>query len=152
MNSSNLSISSFSLNLVIIALEGIELDNPFKFFWWHHRFLINWTLSQRRSLSYRNQSMVLLCKSVDFFQYGRDLRHERVKLLLDNSEHTWKGTLLPRFFEDRPYWNAVVITVSLMVAFRSMFMFDGHRPPGYCRSTFRDINLNPLYDKKRWKQ
>ena len=39
-----------------------------------------------------------------------------------------------------------------MVAFRGMFMFDGHRPPGYCRRTFRDINLNPLYDKKRWKQ
>ena len=37
------------------------------------------TLSWRRSLSYRNQSTDLLCKSMDWFLYDNDLRHERVK-------------------------------------------------------------------------
>ena len=36
------------------------------------------TLSWRRSLSYRHQSIHLLCKSMDWFLYDRDLRHERV--------------------------------------------------------------------------
>ena len=38
-----------------------------------------WTLSWQRSLSYRNQSIDLLCKSMDCFLYDRDLLHERVK-------------------------------------------------------------------------
>ena len=37
------------------------------------------TLSWRRSLSYRNQSIDLLCKSKDSFLYDRGHRHERVK-------------------------------------------------------------------------
>ena len=36
------------------------------------------TLSWRRFLSYKNQSTDLLCKSIDFLPYVRDLRHERV--------------------------------------------------------------------------
>ena len=36
-------------------------------------------LSCRRSLSYRNQSTDLLCKSMDWFLYDRELHHERVK-------------------------------------------------------------------------
>ena len=43
---------------------------------WHESVL---TLLQRRSLSYRNQSIDLLCKSMDSFVYVRDQRHERVK-------------------------------------------------------------------------
>ena len=37
------------------------------------------TLSWRRPLSYRNQSIDLLCKSVDWFLYDNGLHHERVK-------------------------------------------------------------------------
>ena len=37
------------------------------------------TLSRRWSLSYRNQSIDLFYKSVDWFLYDKDLRHERVK-------------------------------------------------------------------------
>ena len=40
------------------------------------RFL---TLSRRMPLSYRNQSIDLQSKSVDWFLYNNDLRHERVK-------------------------------------------------------------------------
>ena len=48
------------------------------------------TLSWRRSLSYRNQAIDLLCKSIInglqsmyWFLYERDLRHERVNLGID---------------------------------------------------------------------
>ena len=37
------------------------------------------TLSRRRTLSYRNQSIDLLRKSMDWFLYDNGLRHERVK-------------------------------------------------------------------------
>ena len=37
------------------------------------------TLSWRRSLSYRNQSIDLLCKTIDWFLNDRDFCHERVK-------------------------------------------------------------------------
>ena len=40
------------------------------------------TLSWRRSLSYRKQSIDLQSKSMDWFLYDRDLRHERVKQLM----------------------------------------------------------------------
>ena len=36
------------------------------------------TLLQRRSLSYRNQFIDLQSKSMDWLQYDRDFRHERV--------------------------------------------------------------------------
>ena len=35
--------------------------------------------SWRKSLSYRNQSIDLQSKAVDWFLYDRDLRHERVR-------------------------------------------------------------------------
>ena len=37
------------------------------------------TISWRRSLSYKNQSIDLVSKSMDLFLYDRNLRHERVK-------------------------------------------------------------------------
>ena len=37
------------------------------------------TLSRRKPKSYRNQSIDLLCKSMDWFLYDNGLRHERVK-------------------------------------------------------------------------
>ena len=39
----------------------------------------SWTLSWRRSPSYRNHSIDLLSKLLDCFLYARNLRHERVK-------------------------------------------------------------------------
>ena len=39
-------------------------------------------LSWRRPLSYRNQSIDLLCKSMDWFLYDNGLRPERVKLFV----------------------------------------------------------------------
>ena len=39
------------------------------------------TLSWRRPLSYRNQSIYLQSKSMDWFLYDNGLRHERVNLI-----------------------------------------------------------------------
>ena len=39
---------------------------------------VDLTLSWRRSLSYRNQPIDLLCKSMDWLLYDINLRHERV--------------------------------------------------------------------------
>ena len=44
------------------------------------------TLSLRRSLSQKNQSTDLLSKSIDWFLYDRDLRHERVKKLAKKAQ------------------------------------------------------------------
>ena len=41
------------------------------------------TLSRQKSLSYRNPSIDLLCKSMDWFPYDRDLHHERNKLYFE---------------------------------------------------------------------
>ena len=38
------------------------------------------TLSWRRPLSYKNQSIDLFCKSMDWFLYDNGLRHDRAKL------------------------------------------------------------------------
>ena len=42
-------------------------------------FIIHLTLSWRRPLLYRNQSIYLLCKSLDWFLYDNGLPYERVK-------------------------------------------------------------------------
>ena len=45
------------------------------------------TLSWRRFVSCRNQSTDLLCKSIDWFLYGRDLRHERVNVFFKKGDY-----------------------------------------------------------------
>ena len=49
----------------------------FRWSWLRNR-TVSLTLSWQRSLSYRNQSIDLHCKSMDWFLYDRDLRHERI--------------------------------------------------------------------------
>ena len=60
--------SKFSILLAKVLLKS-----------WRLVFSKLLTLSGQRSLSYRNQSIDLLCKSMDWFLYDKDLRHERVK-------------------------------------------------------------------------
>ena len=45
------------------------------------KYIKTLTLSWWRSLSYSNQSTDLLCKSMDWFLYDRDLRRERANVL-----------------------------------------------------------------------
>ena len=42
------------------------------------RLRISHLILIRRSLSYRNQPIDLLCKSMEWFLYDRDLRHKRI--------------------------------------------------------------------------
>ena len=59
----------------------------------HFFFNLFLTLWWRRSLSYRNQSIGLFCKSMGWFLYGRDLSHERVKgkcKLCDAMKMLWR--------------------------------------------------------------
>ena len=53
--------------------SSCEKDNP------QENNTYNLTLSWRRPLSYRNQSIDLLCKSMGWFLYDNGLRYERVK-------------------------------------------------------------------------
>ena len=59
---------SFAENLVIVLLMLIVTEEYL-------------TLSWRRTLSYRNQSIDLVCIPMDWFLYDNDHRHERVKIM-----------------------------------------------------------------------
>ena len=52
-------------------------------------------LSSRRPLSNRNQSIDLLCKSLDWFLYDNGLRHERVNDLLVAIQNNLRSLLEP---------------------------------------------------------
>ena len=57
------------------------------YIWWHQNcFIYPWigkllTLSWRRFLSYRNESIDLLCISMDWFLYDNDLCHDKILLI-----------------------------------------------------------------------
>ena len=57
------------------------------------------SLSWRRSLSYRNQSIDLLRKSVDWFLYDNGLHHERVKATLSWSSSSWSSWSATQIFK-----------------------------------------------------
>ena len=55
------------------------------------------TLSRQSPLSYRNQSIDLVCKSKDWFPYDNGLRHERVKDFFSKWSHLLKKYLMGNF-------------------------------------------------------
>ena len=68
------------LNFMGPGCRGSRKTNTQNFISFVSRWkLIFLTLSWRRPLSYRNQSIDLQSKSVDWFLYDNGLRHERVK-------------------------------------------------------------------------
>ena len=62
--------SIFIFNIMLRVLVFYQKQNVWAFntFW-------------RRPLSWRNQSIDLLCKSMDWFLHGNGLRHERVNII-----------------------------------------------------------------------
>ena len=77
INKSSLYIVAVSLNLPLYtALSSFKSVAMFKR---DHIKNVDLTLSRRRPLSYRNQSIDLLPKSMDWFLYDNGLRLERVK-------------------------------------------------------------------------
>ena len=65
------------------------------------------TLPWWRSPSYRNQSNNLLCKSMDWFLYDRDLFHERVKTLF--THHTPKVCPLYRVVKQNSLFFSICV-------------------------------------------
>ena len=63
------------------------------------------TFSWRKPLSYRNQSIDLLRKSMDWFLYHNGLRHEKVK-----SNH---GEIIPKVQKKSLYRKSVVVKIHL---------------------------------------
>ena len=66
------------------------------------------TLSWWRSLSYRKQSIYLLCKLMDWFLYNRDLRHERVQGRQINNISLFEKFKLYRFVESCKFSTVLV--------------------------------------------
>ena len=64
------------------------------------------TLSWRRPLSYRNQSIDLLCKSMDWFLYDNSPRHERVNV---TNQNILPADLLSRNFLLNPFVFSIEI-------------------------------------------
>ena len=46
--------------------------------------------------SYINQSIDLLCKSIDWFLYDKDFRHERVENVVDKCDALCKSVEVPQ--------------------------------------------------------
>ena len=64
------------------------------------------TLSWRRPLSHRNQSIDLLCKSMDWFLYDRNLRHERANTPLSSICFVAQFSLVSFYSQNLPTQNA----------------------------------------------
>ena len=95
--------NSVSLKTSSARVEEISRKNKFsmKLIDIYYQFMfkdsilyMSLTLSWRGSLSYRNQSIDLLCKSMGWFLYDRDLSHERIiKEYWYLELQRWFGTL-----------------------------------------------------------
>ena len=79
-------VSAFILYLPICMNSWNRVWRTLKHFTYSNKMYVHMlvilyvlTLSWRRPLSYRNQSIDLLCKSMDWFLYDNGLHHERVK-------------------------------------------------------------------------
>ena len=66
---------------------------------------INLTLSWRRPLSFRNQSLDLQSKSMDWFLYDNGLRHERVNYYQNLSSHYNYGREFNSFMMGVPIYD-----------------------------------------------
>ena len=63
--------------------ELLEKEDKISKLWANskYEFFISLTPSWRTSLLYKNQSIGLLCKSMDWFLYDRDVCHEKVNIM-----------------------------------------------------------------------
>ena len=71
-------INGIKSRLSFKLLYAIRVKKFFRFFGFQLQVCL--TLFWRMFLSYRSQSIELLCKSMDWFLYNRNLHHERVNM------------------------------------------------------------------------
>ena len=89
---------------------GQNFLEPVPFLVFNFKFISHSTpqiLSWRRPLSYRNQHTDLLCKSIDWFLYDRDLRYERISCLhYHDKAFNWQNSfLLKSWFQVCFFYN-----------------------------------------------
>ena len=91
--------------------------------------LVKLTLSWRRSLSYKNQSTNLKGRSMDWFLYDRDLRHERAKYMLIYLFHLLKFIIISSswylseiflFWIENVLWRSFVLASLLSTFYRKL--------------------------------
>ena len=92
-----------------------------------HSTTTNLTLSWWRPLSYRNQSIDLQSKSMDWFLHDNDLRHERVKLITfcSSYEHPHPVTPhIPDTFPDKLRFYKLKLSEGSLVNTRRFFILN----------------------------
>ena len=83
--------------------------------------IVRLTLSWRRSLSYRNHSIDLLSKSMDWFLCDRDLCRERVKSLMGPYIRLWAASRLVYFSTDTKSWLSS--SLQIFLGFSAVFSY-----------------------------
>ena len=86
-------------------------------------------------MSNRNQSIDLFCKSMDWFLYNRDLRHERFKTLFIHIHRESVLTCCKAYF-----WF-----VFLYLFFQEYLRFTGQQVKGEAISLFPFYQFQPLH-------
>ena len=99
------------IKIIIFKVYDESLNYPWDLFKVHYKVILEdrkVSLSWRRSLSYRNQSIGFLCKSMDWFLYDRNLCHKRFKLIASSPNVT-------NFCEQLCNFSKDVLKVSLSI-------------------------------------
>ena len=82
------------------------------------------TLSWRRPVSYRNQSIDLQSKSMDWFLYDNGFCHERVRILSLNSSFSKRGT--KKQSRNILQQHLSLYSNKLLVNFKNLFLKHSH--------------------------
>ena len=151
-------------NLAYFTLLNFHGSENFSSFVWT---LLLWplntyflTLSWRKPLSYRNQSIDLQSKPRDWFLYDNGLRHERVKFTVPVLEIEGFPEILPKVISTNQIsWNITKVDIdqsiwSSMISFKikttlnnelnkSLFIFQERKIKQISRGqTFADLPIN----------
>ena len=74
-------------------------------------------LSWRRPLSYRNQTIDLVCNSMDWFLYDNGLRHERVSITRIDFLNVFTKRFYDLYLLKYIHWNRALICFKQQISF-----------------------------------
>ena len=161
---------SFSKRLKIFSQNNnnhsINFSQSPKYASWLRKVKFSLTHSWRRSLLFRNQSVDLLSKSMDWFLYDRDLHRERVKISysklnsLKNNEywvryfnkvagvHSSPDSLLPKLSFTKLAWiglkKIVHVSFNWTLSWRKFVWYRNKSIDLLCKWTAIDFALHAL--------